>query len=76
MVKVSKAGQDFRFDVPVIGPRTITAAADAGVSVIGLEAGRTLLLGRDDVMRLCRERGVTIYALPADVAEPCNPATP
>jgi DUF1009 family protein len=70
MVKVSKRNQDLRFDVPVIGPQTIATAAEAGISVIGVEAGRTLLLGRDEVVRLCREKGITIFAVGCDGSGP------
>ncbi len=63
MVKVSKPKQDLRFDVPVIGPATVTAAADAGVSVIAIEAGCTLMLGGEEVKKLCSELGVTVIAL-------------
>src|SRR5204863_7477954 len=44
MVKVSKPDQDFRFDVPVIGPLTLDAARAARIRVLGIEAGKTLLL--------------------------------
>ena len=60
MVKVSKPGQDLRFDVPVIGPQTIETAAEAGVQLIGVEAGKTLILERGEVERLCGLRGVTL----------------
>jgi DUF1009 family protein len=60
MVKVSKPGQDLRFDVPVIGPQTIETAAEAGVQLIGVEAGKTLILERVEVERLCGLRGVTL----------------
>ncbi len=63
MVKVSKPKQDLRFDVPVIGPATVTTAADAGVSVIAVEAGCTLMLAGEEVEKLCRELGVTVIAL-------------
>lgn len=43
-VKVSKPDQDFRFDVPVIGPLTLEAGALAGLSALAVEAGRTLLI--------------------------------
>lgn len=62
MVKVAKAGHDMRFDVPVVGPETITAAADAGVDLIAVEAGRTLLLGRSEIDALCVSRRVTLMA--------------
>lgn len=63
MVKVSKPKQDMRFDVPVVGPETIRTAAAAGVDLIAVEAGMTLLLGRDEVFRLCQEVKVTLLAL-------------
>ncbi len=63
MVKVSKPNQDMRFDVPVVGPETIRTAAAAGVDVIAVEAGMTLLLGREEVFRLCLELKVTLLAL-------------
>lgn len=62
MVKVSKPRQDLRFDVPVVGPATIETAAAAGVNAIVIEAGKTLLLGKEEVMKLCGDKGVTIFA--------------
>ena len=61
MVKVSKPNQDLRFDVPVVGPATIETAAESGVNAIVVEAGKTLLLGKDEVVRLCGEKGVSIF---------------
>lgn len=63
MVKVSKPGQDMRFDVPVIGPDTIQTAAEAGVDVVAVEAGRTLVLGWDEVVARCERLRVTLLAL-------------
>jgi hypothetical protein len=63
MVKVSKPNQDMRFDVPVVGPATITAAAEAGVDVIVIEAGKTLLLDKENVLRLCESEKVSLLAL-------------
>ncbi len=60
VVKVSKPGQDMRFDVPVVGPATIETAAAAGVRIIAVESGKTLLLEKADVLRLCDERCVTL----------------
>jgi hypothetical protein len=62
MVKVSKPNQDMRFDVPVVGPATIQTAADAGVDVIGVEAGMTLILGKDEVEKLCQTLKVSLVA--------------
>ncbi|MES2705333.1 MAG: UDP-2,3-diacylglucosamine diphosphatase LpxI [Verrucomicrobiota bacterium] len=63
VVKVSKPGQDFRFDVPVVGPLTIETAARAGVRIVAVEAGRTLLLEREETARLCAEHGVSLIAV-------------
>jgi DUF1009 family protein len=63
MVKVSKPGQDMRFDVPVIGPDTIRNAAESGVDVIAVEANSTLILGREELMRECLDRKISLIAL-------------
>lgn len=63
LVKVSKPNQDFRFDVPVVGPQTIETCIGAGVGSITVEAGKTLLLERETVFRLCQEHGISIHAM-------------
>ena len=63
MVKVSKPNQDFRFDVPVIGPLTLEAARDARIRVLGVEAGRTLLLEKQRLIALADEHRVSIFGL-------------
>jgi DUF1009 family protein len=62
MVKVSKPNQDFRFDIPVIGAQTIQTCADAGISVIAVEAAKTLLLEKDQIEKLCKERQISLVA--------------
>lgn len=62
MVKVSKPNQDLRFDVPVVGPDTIRTAAEAGVNAIVVEAGLTLLLGKEEILGLCESLDVSIAA--------------
>ena len=63
VVKVSKPQQDLRFDVPAIGPETIRVAAEAHVSVLALEAGKTLLLDKDDILRQAHEVGLSIVGI-------------
>jgi UDP-2,3-diacylglucosamine hydrolase len=63
LVKVSKPNQDFRFDVPVIGPQTVETCAAAGVAGITIEAGKTLLLEKERVAALCVKFGIGIHAL-------------
>jgi DUF1009 family protein len=63
MVKVSKPNQDVRFDVPVVGPDTIQTAAEAGVDVVAVEAGKTLILGMEEVVARCERLKVTLLAI-------------
>lgn len=63
MVKVSKPNQDLRFDVPVVGPETITTASEAGVDVIAVESGMTLILDQSEVFRRCAALRVSLLAL-------------
>jgi DUF1009 family protein len=63
LVKVSKPRQDFRFDVPVVGPQTIETCITAGVKSIAVEARTTLLLERETIFRLCNEHGISLHAV-------------
>jgi UDP-2,3-diacylglucosamine hydrolase len=60
IVKVAKPNQDMRFDVPVIGRETISVAAEAKIRVIALEAGRTLLLEKDEVILAVQRAKITV----------------
>ena len=62
-VKVSKPNQDFRFDVPVIGPLTLEAGASAGLSALAVEAGRTLLVEPDRLRALADEHKISILGV-------------
>ena len=63
LVKVSKPNQDFRFDVPVLGSRTMEQAREASVKVIACEAGRTLLLDRQLVVEQAKRWGIALVAV-------------
>ena len=60
IVKVAKPNQDMRFDVPVIGQETISVAAEAKIRVIALEAGRTLLLEKNEVILAAQRAKITV----------------
>ena len=64
VVKVAKPKQDMRFDVPVIGIRTVEVMIEAGASCLSVEAGRTLLFDRDTLLRKAAEAGIAIVASP------------
>lgn len=63
MVKVSKPNQDFRFDVPVIGPLTLEAARAAGIRAIGVEAGTTLLLEKEKLISASADARISIFGI-------------
>jgi DUF1009 family protein len=62
-VKVAKANHDLRFDLPCVGDRTIETCARAGISVLGFEADRTILLERPEVEKLCKKHNIAVAAL-------------
>lgn len=62
-VKVSKPGQDLRFDVPVVGPRTLEVAAESGIALFAVEARKTLLLRMETLTELASRLRVTLVAI-------------
>jgi UDP-2,3-diacylglucosamine hydrolase len=62
VVKVAKPAQDMRFDVPVIGLKTIETMVRAGASCLALDAGRCLLLDGDAVTRAADGAGIAVCA--------------
>jgi UDP-2,3-diacylglucosamine hydrolase len=64
VIKVSKPNQDMRFDVPVVGRATIELMAGSNASALALDAGRTLLIDRDELLALANEKNITIEAFP------------
>jgi hypothetical protein len=62
-VKAAKPGQDLRFDVPAIGPRTLELAHEVGLAAIGLETRRTLVLERARTTALADEHGIALVGL-------------
>ncbi len=71
VVKVSKPGQDMRFDVPVVGLPTIEQMRGAGASALAVDAGRTLLFDRTKLIEVADAAGIAIEAFPpAAVPEP------
>lgn len=64
VIKIAKPKQDMRFDVPVIGVKTIQSMSDAGATCLALDAQRCLLLDGDDVIRKADELDIAIVADP------------
>ncbi|MFZ0908936.1 MAG: UDP-2,3-diacylglucosamine diphosphatase LpxI [Candidatus Acidiferrales bacterium] len=69
VVKVSKPAQDMRFDVPVVGLRTIEVMQRSNATALALDAGKTLLFDRDRLIAAADEAGIAIQAFaPATAA--------
>jgi DUF1009 family protein len=64
VVKIAKPNQDMRFDVPVVGVRTIEVMHKAGATCLSVDAGKCLLLDGDRVIAAADEVGITISAEP------------
>ncbi|SPE44717.1 conserved hypothetical protein [Candidatus Sulfotelmatobacter sp. SbA7] len=62
VVKVAKPRQDLRFDVPVIGLKTIETMVRAGASCLAVDAGRCLLLDGEAMTRAADEAGIAVCA--------------
>ncbi len=73
VVKVSKPLQDMRFDVPVVGLKTIEVMRKANATALAIDAGRTLLFDRDDLIRAADDAGIAIEAFATEVDSANSP---
>jgi UDP-2,3-diacylglucosamine hydrolase len=70
VVKLAKPKQDMRFDVPVVGARTLETMAEAGAAVLAVETGKTLLFDKAELLADADRRGLAIVG----VTRPAGPA--
>ena len=63
VVKVAKAGHDMRFDIPVLGEKTISVLRKAGVSALAYQAGRLVMLERQKVIAAANALNLAIVGL-------------
>jgi DUF1009 family protein len=68
VVKISKPAQDMRFDVPVIGLKTVEVMRRANATALAIDAGRTLLFDREALVRAADEAGIAIQAFAPETA--------
>lgn len=64
VVKVAKPSQDMRFDVPVIGIKTIETMIASDATCLAVEAGRTLLFEREALLKRAAQAGIAVVAVP------------
>ncbi|MFH1784232.1 MAG: UDP-2,3-diacylglucosamine diphosphatase LpxI [bacterium] len=69
VVKVSKPRQDRRFDIPIVGERTIKVLREAGISVLAFSAGSTLLLEKELVVKEAKKSKVCLVAVDDTILE-------
>ncbi|HWY77219.1 MAG TPA: UDP-2,3-diacylglucosamine diphosphatase LpxI [Verrucomicrobiae bacterium] len=62
-VKVAKENHDWRFDIPCVGPQTLETCTAARISVLALEAGRTLLLEPEACEKLARKHKLALIVI-------------
>jgi len=67
LVKLSKPGQDLRIDMPTIGPGTISRAAAANLRGIAVEAERTLVMEKSEMIVQANAAGIFVIGLELDV---------
>ena len=65
LVKAPKSGQDLRFDLPTVGPRTVEGAAAAQLAGIAIVAGHTMIADPEAVIEAADARGLFVTGVPA-----------
>jgi DUF1009 family protein len=65
LVKAPKSGQDLRFDLPTMGPRTVEGAAAAGLAGIAIVAGNTVIAEPQTMIEAADAAGLFVTGLPA-----------
>lgn len=63
VVKVKKPDQDFRFDLPAIGTRTIESMAGVGATVLAVEAGQALLFDAEAMIDRANQAGIIVVGV-------------
>jgi DUF1009 family protein len=62
VIKVSKPNQDMRFDVPIVGVKTIETMRAAGATCLAIDASKCLLIDGDPILTAANDAGITIVA--------------
>jgi DUF1009 family protein len=66
VIKVAKRGHDMRFDIPVVGLHTLVTLRKAGVTALAVEAGRTILLEREQLVVEANRQGLCFLAVASE----------
>ncbi len=63
VVKSGRRRSHLLFDVPVAGPQTIATMIETGTTALAVDAGRTLLLDRDEMLAQADASGIAILGV-------------
>ena len=69
LVKAARRRQHLKFDVPVIGPDTITVMQATNTSALAVTAGLTLMLDKEEILKRANSAKITIVGYPATDTE-------
>ena len=72
--KAAREGHDMRFDIPVVGLKTLKTMKKAGATALGFQAGRLILLDREAVIGFADRHGIAIVGI--DSGLPAAPTRP
>ena len=77
LVKGAREGHDMRFDIPVVGLKTLKVMRGAGVTALAFQAGRLILLDREKVLAFANRYGIAITGIATDLPPaPLRPSRP
>ena len=74
LFKAAREGHDWRFDIPVVGLKTLKTMKRAGVTALAFQAGRLILLDREAVIAYANRHGIAIVGV--DSGLPSAPTRP
>jgi DUF1009 family protein len=66
LVKASRRRAHLLFDVPVAGPETIRVMVETGTTALAVDAGRTLLLDKEEMLELADQARIAVVGSPAE----------
>ena len=67
LVKGAREGHDMRFDIPVVGLKTLKTMKKSGVTALAFQAGRLILLDRDEVIAFANRHGSALAGMKTDL---------
>lgn len=70
LIKASRGRAHMLFDVPVAGPNTIETMIETGTTAFALDAGRTLLIDKAEMLKRANDAGITIASFPPEEGAP------